>query len=76
MSDRDEFKRVEGTYSTVGLGNADAERIIDFLNEYEKMMDIADQVRRRKKKGQKDKKPKGFKDIFEGAREGRAAEKK
>jgi len=41
-------KRIEGIFGQIGLGNQDPEKIPEFQEQYEKAMDQADQVKKRK----------------------------
>jgi hypothetical protein len=43
-------KRIEGVFGQIGLGNQDAEKITEFIEEYEKVMDTAEFPQGKKKK--------------------------
>lgn len=41
-------KRIEGIFGQIGLGNLDPERIVEFQEEYERAMALADFLRGKK----------------------------
>jgi hypothetical protein len=54
-------KRIEGIFGQIGLGNQDPEKIPEFQEQYDKAMNQAEQVKKRK--GVK------FEDVIENAEE-------
>ena len=59
-------KRIEGIFGQIGLGNQDPEKLSEFLDEFEKAMNTAEQTGRRT--GLK------FKDVIENIEEAPAGE--
>jgi len=41
--------RIEGIFGQIGLGNMDPERIVEFQEEYDRKMAMADRLRNKKK---------------------------
>jgi hypothetical protein len=35
-------KRIEGIFGQIGLGNQDAEKVVEFIEEYQRVMDSAE----------------------------------
>ena len=68
MAKGEKQNRIEGVWSNIGLGNADPERIVQIVEDYERAMTTADFARTNTGK-------KKFKDVL-AAEENKPEEKK
>lgn len=49
MAKEDKERRIEGIFGQIGLGNQDPEKLTEFLEEYDRAMNMADRLRNKKK---------------------------
>ncbi len=49
MAKEDKNQRIEGIFGQIGLGNQDPEKLVDYLEDYERAMAMADRLRNKKK---------------------------
>lgn len=49
MGQQEKHKRIEGIFGQIGLGNQDPEKLVEFLEEYDRAMAMADRLRNKNK---------------------------
>jgi hypothetical protein len=49
MAKDEKDPRIEGIFGQIGLGNQDPEKLVEYLEEYDRAMNMADRLRNKKK---------------------------